>query len=146
MVGNFFGADFFAGGFFSANVTHTGGSGWARFPARGGARLGEGKFKSFRDRRHPEEVKKRMQEALEAEIREAARPKAPVVAEQPAGPPPTLNDLRPSARAAVTPPKVDWNRVTAAVQADDTAALQEIEKRFEEEEHAMMMLLLHGRS
>lgn len=109
--------------------------------------LGPARFKKYRDERHPEEVKKRLQEAFEkatGELSTMADRHEAVAAVKPYAT--TLQDLAPGKLEGIAPdlPAINWAAVAEQIDAEHAGRLLAIEQRIDEEEHALMHLLLHG--
>lgn len=150
MSAAFFGGSFFGGGFFGGDSNGASGSAgsWKR---RG--RLGEAKFLRFRDSRHPSEIKKRKREEEEAAKREADLD-AFLARNAPEQRVPSINDVGPGSLQGLSPkgieiPREDWagksNALAAQKAAQEAEQRRKEKARAEEEEYALMTMLLHGR-
>lgn len=146
---SFFGGEFFGGEFFNGSAPTPTPTPVPSIGSAGGAwhHLGPARFKKYRDEKHPEEVKKRLQEAFEVatgELSTIADREQAVAAIEPYAP--SLKDLAPATLEGIAPdlPVINWAAVTERIDAEHAAQLLAIEHRIEEEEHALMHLLLHG--
>lgn len=147
----FFGGGFFGGGFFGGEAAAVSSGSAGSWKRRG--RLGEAKFLRFRDSQHPSEIKKRKREEEEAAKREVEL-EAFLARNAPEQRVPSINDVGPGSLQGISPRGIeikreDWagksNALAAQKAAQEAEQRRKEKARAEEEEYALMTVLLHGR-